>query len=35
MDWNWFFLLVGIAYVCSWPFKLVDWIEKGDKHEER
>lgn len=34
--WTWFFIMVGIAYAASWPFKFVDWIERGgSKHEER
>lgn len=29
MDWNLFFILVGVAYACTWPFKIVDMIEGG------
>lgn len=27
MDWNLFFILVGVAYAATWPFKVVDIIE--------
>lgn len=28
MDWSFFFMLVGIAYACTWPLKIVDKLEE-------
>lgn len=27
MDWNLFFMILGVAYAATWPFKIVDFIE--------
>lgn len=28
MDWNLFFMILGVAYAATWPFKIVDFIEE-------
>lgn len=34
MNWNLFFMIVGVAYAATWVFKIVDLIERGDPHEK-
>lgn len=34
MNWNLFFMIVGVDYVATWVFKIVDLIEGGDPHEK-
>ena len=33
MSWNLFFLILGVAYVATWPFEIVDFIERRGRHE--
>lgn len=33
MDWNLFFMILGVAYAATWPFKIVDFIEWRGWHE--
>lgn len=39
MDWNLFFMIIGVAYAATWLFKIVDLIEGGGtrmrKHDRR
>lgn len=34
MDWNLFFMILGVAYASTWIFKVVDFIEGGNPHEK-
>lgn len=34
MDWSLFFMILGVAYAATWPFKIVDFIE-GMKRDRR
>ena len=34
MNWNLFFMIVGVGYAATWGFKIVDLIEGGDPHEK-
>lgn len=29
------FLLIGVATVAAWPLRIVDFIERGNRHETR
>ena len=29
------FLLIGVATVAAWPLRIVDLIERGNRHETR
>lgn len=33
MSWSLFFVVLGVAYAATWPFKIVDLIEGGGRHE--
>lgn len=33
MDWNLFFMILGVAYAATWPLKIVDLIEGRGWHE--
>lgn len=33
MSWNLFFMNLGVAYAATWVFKVVDFIEGGNLHE--
>ena len=33
MSWELFFMIVGVAYAATWPFKIVDFIEGMGRHE--
>lgn len=33
MDRSLFFIILGVAYAATWPFKLVDFIERRGRHE--
>ena len=33
MDWNLFFMILGVAYAATWPLKIVDLIEGRGRHE--
>ena len=33
MSWNLFFMILGVAYAATWPFKIVDFIEGRERHE--
>nr|DAH93465.1 MAG TPA: membrane protein [Caudoviricetes sp.] len=34
MDWNLFFMILGVAYAATWVFKIVDLIERRHRHEK-
>ncbi len=34
MDWNLFFMILGVAYAATWVFKIVDLIERRPSHEK-
>ena len=29
------FVLIGVATVATWPFKVIDLIERSPRHEKR
>ena len=33
MSWNLFFMILGVAYAATWPFDIVDFIERRGRHE--
>lgn len=33
MNWNLFFVILGVAYGATWPFKVIDLIEGRGRHE--
>lgn len=33
MNWNLFFVILGVAYAATWPFKVIDLIEGRGRHE--
>ena len=33
MNWSLVFMILGVAYAATWPFKIVDFIERRGRRE--